>query len=176
MLATMSPLIYPCLQNEMPIQRRNHAKMINDFQNSWWYLHREYQSKTKMVYGNIYNLPHDIGQFDVVTLCSILLHLRNPLQAIEQASLKTMDKIVITDTWPENHDTIMANIMRPFPAGEGGRWLLWWLISAGAIVEILKIYGFKKTTVTEHLQLHQPGHRTDIAYISQPMYTVVGER
>jgi hypothetical protein len=168
--------VQPGPVDEMPELHTDHLKMIDGFQNSWWYLHRQYQSKVKMVYGNIYDLPGDMGTFDVATYGSILLHLRSPISALEQGARRTTDKIIVTDTWPEGDDTLMDNVMRPFPNGEDGRWLLWWLISAGAVVEMMKILGFDKTTVTRHTQLHQHGHVSEAEFVKQPMYTVVGER
>lgn len=168
--------IQPGPFNEMPELRRDHAKMINDFQNSWWYLHRQYESKAKMVYGNIYDLPRDIGTFDVTIVGSILLHLRSPIQALEQAARRTTGKMVVTDSWPEGDETLMHNIMRPFPNGQDGRWVLWWLLSAGAVVQMLDIVGFGNPEVTQHTQKHQHGHRSEAAYVDQPMYTVVAER
>lgn len=168
--------VQPGPVDEMPELHTDHLKMIDRFQNSWWYLHNAYQSKSKMVYGDIYSMPGDLGSFEIATFGSILLHLRSPISALEQAARRTTEKIVVTDTWPEGEATMMDNIMRPFPNGENGRWLLWWLVSAGAVVEMLKILGFDKTTVTTHTQLHQHEHKSDVAYVEQPMYTVVGER
>lgn len=156
--------------------RHDHARMVCEFQNSWWYLHRHRRSTVRMVYGDIYRLPGDLGEFDVSTFQSILLHLRSPIAALEEASRRTRSTIVVTDTWPEGRDTLMSNTMRFFPVGEAGRWVVWWEISAGAVVAMLQCLGFGRTTVTTHTQLHQHGHRPDIPYVEQPMYTVVGER
>jgi SAM-dependent methyltransferase len=160
---------------EMRQLREDHGKMISDFQNSWWYLHKAYDSKAKVAYGDIYDLPRDLGTFDVATFGAILLHLRSPIGALEQAALRTEEAIIVTDTWPESRETMMDNIMRIFPNGETGRWLLWWLISPGAVIEMLKILGFGDITFTEHTQRHQHGHR-DVPFVDQPMYTIVGRR
>src|SRR6267143_1531568 len=55
--------------------RLDHAQMINETQNSWWYLHRTYASSARMVYGDIYALPGDLGEYDVSVFAAILLHL-----------------------------------------------------------------------------------------------------
>jgi SAM-dependent methyltransferase len=156
--------------------RRDHAKVVSDFSNSWWYLHRMHGSRAKVVYGDIYDLPGDIGRFDVATFGSILLHLRDPFRAMEQAARCQPETIVVTDTWPESPETMMDNIMRPFPAGEGGRWVVWWLMSAGAVVEGLKIMGYGDVEVTTHTQLHLHGHDPANPWVEQPMYTIVAHR
>lgn len=156
--------------------RLDHFAMVSEFQNSWWYVHQRLGSKAKMVYGNIYDLPGDIGQFDVATFGAILLHLRSPIAALEQAARRTRDTIVVTDGWSGGADTMYENIMRPFPSGEGSRWVVWWEISAGAIIEMLKILGFGDISVTEHTQHHQHGHVESAPFSDVPMYTVVGHR
>ena len=156
--------------------RSDHAKMVSDFTNSWWYLHRELQSNAKAVYGDVYNLPGDLGQFDISTFGCILLHTKSPISILEQAARRTTSTIVVTESWTEGYDSLMSNTMRPFPNGEDGRWVTWWLISAGAVVEMLKVLGFGDTEVIEHKQLHQHGHDPSQPYVEQPMYTVVGRR
>ena len=61
------------------------------------YLHRDRGSKVRVVYGNIYDVPRDIGTFDVATFGSILLHLRHPFTALEQAARRTTEAIVVTE-------------------------------------------------------------------------------
>jgi SAM-dependent methyltransferase len=156
--------------------RRDHARMVSDFSNSWWYLHRMYKSQAKIVYGDIYDLAGDIGDFDVATFGCICLHLRDPIRAMEQAARRKPETIIVTDCWREGDDTLMDNIMRPFPSGEGSRWVVWWLISAGAIVEVMKILGYGNCEVTQHTQLHQHGHDPANPWVEEPMYTVVAHR
>lgn len=156
--------------------RADHFTMVGEFQNSWWYLHRQLGSSAKMVYGDIYDLPADIGEFDIATFGAILLHLRSPVAALEQAARRTRSTIVVTDGWSGGPDTLHDNIMRPFPTGEASRWVVWWELSAGAVVAMLQILGFTDITVTEHTQLHQHGHVVDATFTEVPMYTVVGRR
>ena len=70
----------------------------------------------------------------------------------------------------------MDNIMRPFPSGDSGRWIVWWSISAGAVIRILETLGFRKTRVVEHTQKHQFGHKAAAEYDDMKMYTVIAER
>jgi SAM-dependent methyltransferase len=156
--------------------QHDHARMIGDVQNSWWYLHREYRSRAACVYGNIYELPGDLGEFDVSVFGAILLHLRSPIAALEQAARRTRNTMVVTDTWDGGPMLLNDNIMRPFPYGDGGRWTVWWSISAGAVVRMLDTLGFRKVTVTTHTQKHQFGHDAEAVYGSMPMYTVVAHR
>jgi hypothetical protein len=156
--------------------RLDHAKMIGDVQNSWWYMHREYNSSAAIVYGDIYALPGDIGEFDISVFAAILLHLRSPIAALEQAARRTRTTMIVTESWGFGSETLHENIMRPFPYGDDGRWTVWWSISAGAVVQMFEVLGFRKIAVSEHAEKHQFGHQTGSEYGSIPMYTVVGER
>jgi hypothetical protein len=156
--------------------RLDHAQMVNEVQNSWWYLHEAYQSKARMVYGDIYDLPGDIGEYDVSVFGAILLHLRSPVTALEQAARRTRDTIVVTEPWAFGRESMLENEMKIFPFGESGRWTVWWSISAGAVVSMLETMGFRNTRIIEHTQAHQIGHVTTAAYDDVQMYTVVGER
>lgn len=156
--------------------RADHARMVSDFQHAFWYCHQRLSSKVKMVYGDVYDLPGDLGEFDVATFGAILLHLRSPITALEQAARRTGDAIVVTEMWSGGEASLMDNIMRPFPMGEAGRWVIWWEVSAGAVVAMLEILGFGATTVTTHHQRHQHGHDASAPYTETPMYTVVGRR
>jgi O-methyltransferase len=169
--------LHPHPGNEDMRQLRvDHAKMIGEVQNSWWYLHREYESHAAAVYGNIYDLPSDLGAFDISVFAAILLHLRDPVAALEQAARRTRRTIVVTDAWAFGSDTLYENTMKVFPFGESGRWTVWWAISAGAIVAILYTLGFRDVAVTEHTQRHQFGHDASAEYDEMSMYTVVASR
>jgi hypothetical protein len=49
------------------------VKMVN---NAYWLAHRANKSHAKVVYGTAYEIPDDIGLFDISTFGSVLLHLR----------------------------------------------------------------------------------------------------
>jgi hypothetical protein len=156
--------------------RFDHARNVTRAQNSWWLLHRDFASSARMVYGDIYALPGDIGEFDVSVFCAILLHLKSPIAALEQAARRTRSTIVITEPWPYGSEMLHENVMRPFPLGDGGHWVIWWSISAGAVVRMLETLGFKRSQVIEHKQSHQFGHVTSAPFEDIDMYTVVAER
>jgi hypothetical protein len=60
-------------------------KCVRDFRrlhNSFWLGHRVTGSRAKVVHGNVYALPAEIGPVDVVTFGCVLLHLRDPFLAL----------------------------------------------------------------------------------------------
>ena len=53
-------------------------------------------SSAKFVQGNIYDMPADLGTFDVTLVGAILLHLREPWGALRQAAQRTTDVMIVT--------------------------------------------------------------------------------
>jgi O-methyltransferase len=156
--------------------RMDHGKLFTGVQKSWWYLHQQYASQAKVAYGDIYALPGDFGEFDISVFAAILLHLRSPISALEQAARRTRETLVVTEPWSFGRETLHENIMRTVPWGDNGRWTVWWEMSAGAVLAMFDLLGFRKTEVFEHSQRHQFGHDRDAQFRQIEMYTVVGHR
>jgi len=148
--------------------------VVDRVHNSWWFVHEDVQSKAKLVHGNIYSLPADLGSFDIAIFGAILLHLRDPWGAIAEAARRTSQCIVVTDVLEEGIDPD-TNVMRFATAGRDAL-TNWWVTSPGTIVEMLTRLGFSNTRVGYHSQMHHLGHQLDEPAMAMPMFTVVGER
>ena len=64
---------------------------------AWWYLHRTLGSSAKFVQGSIYDMPADLGTFDITLVGAILLHLREPWGALSQAAQRTTETMIVTE-------------------------------------------------------------------------------
>jgi hypothetical protein len=142
---------------------------------AWWYLHHLYGSSVTFVQGNIYDMPADLGTFDVTFAGAILLHLREPWGAMVEAASRTTECMIVTEAVMDREAPLMSNIMRFSPAAEHDL-TNWWSIYPGAVVSMFERLGFGDTTVTEHTQKHRLGHVATADYTDIPMYTVVGKR
>ena len=129
-------------------------------QNSWWYVHQRFNSKTKAVYGNIYDLPPDLGRFDVSVFASILLHLSNPFAALQQAARITDSAIIITDMSPLyvkllpiglEHSALME--FAPEHAGHVDN-MVWWDFLPNTCVRMLRLLGFSDIKVCHHEHMY----------------------
>jgi O-methyltransferase len=167
-------------QDFLPLPGLDVDRLTRDFirrtcrsQNSWWYLHRDYGLSARAVYGSIYDLPADIGRYDVSVFGSILLHLRDPFRAMEQAALHTEEAVVVVE--PLILDLVdQGSVVRWDPTG-GENPTGWWHHSPAAIIGMLKVLGFPKASVTYHRQPYddedQATHQEDVAF-----FTVVARR
>ena len=54
--------------------------------NSYWLSHRVLGSKAKVVYGSAYDIPKELGEFDISTVACVLLHKEHPLSILEEVA------------------------------------------------------------------------------------------
>jgi hypothetical protein len=150
--------------------------LIRRLNNSWWYAHRVFESKAKVVYGTVYEIPAAIGPVDVALYGAILLHVRDPFLALWNGLRLTKETAIVTE--------IVNNRRPPPPAGEtvvGGPsveflpdWKIgapldtWWFLTPEVVTAFLGVLGFADTTVTHHTQKG--------SYGEHEFFTVVGRR
>jgi hypothetical protein len=144
--------------------------------NAWWYTKRARGLRAQMVYGPIYELPGDLGTFDVSLFGALLLHLRRPFDALAEAARVTRDVMVVTEAVDPDLRDATGPVCKFNPVHESHPSTLWWSFSPAIIVEQLRVLGFGDSTVTFHEQPHQFGHDRDHAASAAPMFTVVARR
>ena len=171
---------------------KNHIERLK---NGWWFAHHACGSRARVVYGNIYAVPNEIGPIDISTFGSILLHLRDPFLALLNAERLTRETIIVTDLHPEYDQSsstssgvgakLIERFLRRKVSSEDWRSLsmrftpnaksqdpisaaTWWRFPPNLICQFLGVLGFERTTVTEHLQTRQ-GKKFRL-------FTVVGSR
>jgi SAM-dependent methyltransferase len=70
--------------------------VMQQLKNSYWFSHAALHSKAKVYYGDVYNLPTSLGQFDIAVMAAVLLHCRDSLRIVQQCG-KMAKLVVITD-------------------------------------------------------------------------------
>jgi hypothetical protein len=125
---------------------KSHA--IDQVRNSWWYFHRQFRSKAKAAYGDIYRLPDWLGRYDVSIFAAILLHLANPFAALREAAAITDNMIIVTDL----HAPHLGDhaVMEFSPYAHGKDPMAWWLVTPAAVTRMLTAVGFPNTRVMYH--------------------------
>lgn len=141
--------------------------------NAWWYLHRTYGSAARLVHGDIYQLPDDLDQYDIVVLGSILLHCRDFAVALQEACKHARTTVVIAEPlYPEldTHQRLLSFV----PDTENmAASVTWWGFSPGAIIALLWRFGFACTDLVRHTQRFR-SERDEIADVAY--FTVVAQR
>jgi SAM-dependent methyltransferase len=148
---------------EQFINRRKNR--IAKLHNSFWFCHKAFNSKAKVVYGSAYNIPKGIGEVDISVLGSILLHLKDPFLALYNILKITKETIIIVDA----HDFEGDGLIQFLPRIETCKPKeTWWRFSPQSIVEFIKIFGFEDVKVNYHTQSGLNGPIN--------LFTVVGHR
>jgi hypothetical protein len=135
-----------CLQatQEEAARKRKRAG-INSMRNGFWYAHLQNNSNVKLYESAVYDIKSDIGFHDVAIFGSILLHLRDPFQAIHKVSQQVRSEIVIADLY---HKTVneaeskrviefLPNTKHQQPQNA------WWRLHRSVVEEMLRICGFE---------------------------------
>ena len=113
---------------------------LERLKNAYWFSHAAFGSRARAFYGDIYNIPDEIGVFDIVFFGQVLVHLRDPLVALHQGARRCRETLVITegmfwDWWPR---------MR-FLTGSRDSW---WLLSTKLYRHWLATLGFSIKRLT----------------------------
>lgn len=168
----------------VPYARWDHHQGVRDqkwwigkINNAWWLAHRAHHSQARVVYGNAYRIPQEIGRVDIALFGAILLHLRDPFLALQSAAKLTAETMIVTEplwSWTKllsfftlskiyNGYAIFLPVGKQCEPATG-----WWLLSPEIVQRFMHVLGFEETKVLFHRQ------RLGDQLI--PFYTVVGRR
>ena len=146
-----------------------HRKTSDRLNNAYWFCHRCFNSNAKVVYGDIYNIPEQIGEVDIVIYGSILLHLRDPFLALQSGTRLAREAVVVTDVLRSQTFESKEPYMKFLPDPETLDPIdTWWDLRPEFVVRMINVLGFEDTRVTYHSQLCK-GEKVQL-------YTVVGRR
>ncbi len=142
---------------------------IDRLNNAYWLAHRLLNSKAKVVYGSVYDIPKEIGQVDIALYGCILLHLRDPFLALQKGLRLTKEKVIIAEPiWghgPQikgSFQTFLPDSKKLEPKDT------WWDLKPELIEGMVRVLGFEDTTVTYHTQKYDG---KDVQ-----LYTVIGTK
>jgi len=125
-------------------------------------------------------VPKELGQFDIVVVGSLLLHLQDPWGALRSVASIAQDKLIVTEKLPRKLLPLrflsqsffgkldlpcmvfLPDAKRKVPVDA------WWFLAPGAIKRMLAVLGFGHAKVTFHSQPYQ-GEKIQ-------MFTVVAKR
>lgn len=156
---------------------RAHTNHIDKLNNAFWFCHRCLNSNAKVVYGNVYDIPEQIGKVDVVIYGAILLHLRDPFLALQSGTKLTQGTVIVTEVFRsqtfKSKKSVDQDLKEPYLKFLPDPETLeptdtWWDLRPEVVVRMLKVLGFADITVTYHSQIFK-GEEAQL-------YTVVGRQ
>jgi SAM-dependent methyltransferase len=123
---------------------RQREEFFNAMKRGYWYMHHALGSQARVYYGDIENLPAELGGFDVALLCSILEHLPDHIQAIASAAARAK-MLVITGPLNET-DACVAEFAGRASVPSAN--FSFWRYSLGVYREVLGMLGFGIDRIT----------------------------
>ncbi len=165
--------------------------------NAFWLAHKAHDSSVRMVYGTVYAIPQEIGIVDISTFCSVLLHVRDPFWALQNALRLTRETVIVTDRVSDRYRIPLPKILKKLKVlrtmaaranlplkvytkiadssmiflprhWEQRPFATWWHFNPEIIKRFIGVLGFEKTQVTYHFQ-NWKGEKV-------LLFTVVGHR
>jgi hypothetical protein len=171
---------------------QRNVRRLND---AFWLAHRLNDSRARVVYGSLYDVPASIGPVDLTTFGCVLLHVRDPFLALARGSALARERVVVTEVL----GGIPRRLMRAFASAKmrelapwwravpalaaplassspvflpdvrrPGPTPTWWSLGPRCIRRWLELVGFRQEQVTYHFQTEAAG--------VVPMYTIVAMR
>lgn len=143
--------------------------IIDRLNNAYWFCHRCLNSDAKVVYGNVYAIPEEIGAVDIAVYGSILLHLRDPFLALQNGAKLAREALIVTEVLRGQTVESKLPYMQFLPDPENIEPKdTWWDLRPEIIVRMIGVLGFEDVSVTYHKQLYEGEENR--------LYTVVGRR
>jgi 2-polyprenyl-3-methyl-5-hydroxy-6-metoxy-1,4-benzoquinol methylase len=136
--------------------REQYGAEIEQWKNAYWLCHRLLGSKAEVYYGNIYDLPAELGRFDVVIVGSVLEHLNDQITALASIARLTRETIVIVSPLLQTEERIARFEAL---AGNPDADFTWWTYSLGVYREVLGMLGFSIAKVTHARYYYMHGDR-----------------
>ena len=119
---------------------------MEQWKNAYWLCHRLLNSRAEVVYGDIYHLPAELGQFDIAFVGSVLEHLSDPINALASICRLVREKIVIVSPLIQSEERI-ARFEGTADNPEND--FTWWTYSIGLYREVLAMLGFTIDRITD---------------------------
>ena len=137
--------------------------VMQQLKHSYWFSHAALQSKARVHYGDVYNLPAALGEFDIAVMAAVLLHCRDPLRIVEQCGKRAKSLIIVDKFHP---DLEGAPVCRLAPTAENFLWHTWWHFSTQFFTQFLAVMGFTATETSTHQQYHRGKAHTLFTLVS----------
>ena len=118
---------------------------IEKWKNAYWLSHRLLNSRAEVAYGSVYQIPLELGLFDVAIVGSVLEHLSDPITALASIAKLTKETIVVVTPITETEERI-AHFEPSADRPEAD--FTWWTYSVGIYREVFKMLGFSIARVT----------------------------
>ncbi|HEV7476011.1 MAG TPA: class I SAM-dependent methyltransferase [Pyrinomonadaceae bacterium] len=129
---------------------------IEQWKNAYWLCHRLFNSKAEVYYGDVYNLPAELGKFDIAIVGSVLEHLNDQITALASIARRTNETIVLVSPLLQTDERIARfEALASNPDAD----FTWWTYSLGVYREVFGMLGFSIKKVSHAKYYYMYGDR-----------------
>ena len=131
---------------------------IERWKNAYWLSHRLLGSKAEVFYGDIYNLPPGLGQFDIAIVGSVLEHLSDPISALGSIARLTTERMIVVTPLLDTDERIArfeGSANRPEAD------FTWWTYSLGVYREVFGMLSFEIEKISRATYYYMYGDRDE---------------
>ena len=131
---------------------------IERWKNAYWLSHRLLESKAEVFYGDIYDLPAELGEFDIALVGSVLEHLSDPITALASIARLTKERMVVVTPLLETDEPVARFEGR---ASQPEADFTWWTYGLGVYREVFGMLGFTIEKVSHAKYYYMYGDREE---------------
>ena len=129
---------------------------IEQWKNAYWLCHRLLNSKAEVYYGNVYDIPSVLGQFEIAIVGSVLEHLSDQISALASIARLTKETIVVVSPLLRTDERIARfEALANNPEAD----FTWWTYSLGVYREVFGMLGFSIAKVSHAKYYYMYGDR-----------------
>jgi hypothetical protein len=110
--------------------------------NSYWLSHHLLKSRAELVTGDIYQIGRAVSPHDISIVGQILVHLRDPLEALRQVALITRETMIIVEGSFESNAPTSVFV-------GGNNYHSFWHLSDELYRQYLPLLGFEAVTISK---------------------------
>ncbi len=136
----------------------NHS--LERLKNSYWFAHRDLESRASALYGDIYRLDSYGHRFQTAVIGQILVHLKDPVHAICAVARACTDTLVITEGTIESD---YPDVRFCGHSVSGGLPYMWWMGSVPFYRDVLATQNFEIQSVSRNTFTCRNYARSDVA-------------
>ncbi|HEY8186823.1 MAG TPA: class I SAM-dependent methyltransferase [Pyrinomonadaceae bacterium] len=137
---------------------KKYGAEIEQWKNAYWLSHRLLNSKAEVYYGDIYQLPEALGQFDIALVGSVLEHLNDQITALASIARLTKETIVVVSPLLDTDERIARfEALASYPNAD----FTWWTYSLGIYREVFAMLGFSIAKVSHSKYYYMYGDRME---------------
>jgi SAM-dependent methyltransferase len=135
---------------------REYGAEIEKWKNAYWLCHRLLNSRAEVFYGDVYQLPEELGPFDVALVGGVLEHLSDQITALASIARITRERIVIVTPLLETEERLARfEALAAHPEND----FTWWRYSLGVYREVFGMLGFRIASVSNAEYFYDYGQR-----------------